>query len=64
MAGDGQLDVLVICGSLRKGSFNAALARTLPGLAPAAMKLRTAPPFDTMPLYNFDLQNRPAFPPR
>ena len=24
-----QLDVLVICGSLRKGSYNAALARTL-----------------------------------
>ena len=62
MAGDGQLDVLVICGSLRKGSFNAALARTLPGLAPAAMKLRTAPPFDGMPFYNFDLQNSSGFP--
>ena len=31
---DQQLDVLVICGSLRKGSYNAAMARTLPGLAP------------------------------
>ena len=29
-----QLNVLVICGSLRKGSYNAALARTLPSLAP------------------------------
>ena len=29
-----QLNVLVICGSLRKGSYNRALARTLPTLAP------------------------------
>ena len=65
MANDGNLDVLVICGSLRKGSYNAALARTLPGLAPAAMKLRTAPPFDAIPHYNFDTSERePAFPPR
>ncbi len=62
MANDGNLDVLVICGSLRKGSYNAALARTLPGLAPAAMKLRTAPPFDTIPHYNFDTQNASGFP--
>jgi chromate reductase, NAD(P)H dehydrogenase (quinone) len=62
MANEGNLDVLVICGSLRKGSYNAALARTLPGLAPAAMRLRTAPPFDTMPHYNFDLQNSTGFP--
>ena len=62
MANDGDLDVLVICGSLRKGSYNAALARTLPGLAPAAMKLRTAPPFDTIPHYNFDTQNASGFP--
>jgi chromate reductase, NAD(P)H dehydrogenase (quinone) len=60
MAND--LDVLVICGSLRKGSYNAALARTLPALAPAAMKLRTAPPFDTIPHYNFDTQNSTGFP--
>jgi hypothetical protein len=40
-----QLDILVICGSLRKGSYNAALARALPSLAPPGMKLRTAPSF-------------------
>ncbi len=62
MANDGNLDVLVICGSLRKGSYNAALARALPGLAPAALKLRTAPPFDTIPHYNFDTQNTTGFP--
>ena len=52
---DRQLDVLVICGSLRKGSYNAALARTLPALAPPAMKLRPAPPFETFPIYHASL---------
>jgi len=51
---DKQLDVLVICGSLRKGSYNAALARTLPSLAPPGMTLRTAPAFAGLPVYNFD----------
>jgi chromate reductase len=51
---DKQLDVLVICGSLRKGSYNAALARTLPALAPPGMTLRAAPSFADLPIYNFD----------
>src|SRR4029453_18026990 len=59
---DRQLDVLVICGSLRKGSYNAALARTLPALAPPGMKLRDAPPFERFPIYNFDIQNATGFP--
>jgi len=62
MVSDRQLDVLVICGSLRKGSYNAALARTLPAWAPPAMKLRLAPPFETFPIYNFDIQNSTGFP--
>src|SRR5215470_17408425 len=62
MVADRQLDVLVICGSLRKGSYNAALARTLPALAPGGMKLRPAPPFETFPIYNFDIQNSSGFP--
>ena len=49
-----QLDALVICGSLRKGSYNAALARSLPPLAPPGMKLREAPTFAGLPVYNFD----------
>ena len=53
---DKQLDVLVICGSLRKGSYNAALARTLPALAPPGMALRAAPSFAALPVYNFDEQ--------
>jgi len=57
-----QLKVLVICGSLRKGSYNAALTRALPALAPPDMKLITAPPFDTFPLYNADVQEASGFP--
>ena len=59
---DRQLDVLVICGSLRKGSYNAALARTLPALAPPGMKLRPAPAFDKFPIYNHDIQDTTGFP--
>ena len=59
---DRQLDVLVICGSLRKGSYNAALARTLPALAPAGLKLRPAPAFDKFPIYNHDIQDTIGFP--
>jgi chromate reductase len=51
-----ELDILVICGSLRKGSYNAALARTLPSLAPGGMKLSSAPSFAKIPIYNFDDQ--------
>jgi chromate reductase len=54
---DRQLDVRVICGSLRKGSYNAALARTLPALAPEGLALRAAPPFDRFPIYNHDIQD-------
>jgi chromate reductase len=59
---DERLDVLVICGSLRKGSYNAALARTLPALAPAGLSLRDAPPFDKIPIYNHDIQDTTGFP--
>jgi chromate reductase, NAD(P)H dehydrogenase (quinone) len=59
---ESQLDTLVICGSLRKGSYNAALARALPGLAPPGLKLRSAPSFEKIPIYNFDIQNSTGFP--
>ena len=55
------LNVLAICGSLRKGSFNAIVARSLPALAPAGIKI-TASPTIVMPLYNADVQNEGGFP--
>ena len=57
------LNVLLICGSLRKGSYNAALGRMAPKLAPPALKLHDAPSFADMPIYNFDVQNSSGFPP-
>jgi chromate reductase, NAD(P)H dehydrogenase (quinone) len=50
-----QVKVVSICGSLRKGSFNAALARLAPKLAPPGMAVTPAPSLDTFPLYNHDL---------
>jgi chromate reductase, NAD(P)H dehydrogenase (quinone) len=57
-----QLDALVICGSLRKGSYNAALARTLPALAPAGLALRGAASFANFPIYDADIQTSSGFP--
>jgi chromate reductase, NAD(P)H dehydrogenase (quinone) len=62
MAESDKFNVLVICGSLRKRSYNAALARALPDLAPPEMKFVTAPPFETLPLYNADIQEASGFP--
>ena len=56
------LNVLVICGSLRKGSLNAMVARALPALAPPGMTMTEAPPFAGFPLYNADLHADGKFP--
>jgi chromate reductase len=61
MADASNLNVLIICGSLRKGSFNAMVANTLPSLAPAGMKMTRSPTIE-MPLYNADVQNEQGFP--
>jgi chromate reductase len=50
------LNILTICGSLRKNSFNAALARALPALAPAGMSIKPAPAWADIPIYNADIQ--------
>jgi chromate reductase, NAD(P)H dehydrogenase (quinone) len=51
------LNVLTICGSLRKGSYNAALLRMAPKLAPPSLSFHEAPSFAELPIYNFDLQS-------
>src|SRR4029077_10344833 len=56
------LNILSICGSLRKGSYNAIVQRALPSLAPAGMSIKEAPPFAEFPLYNADVQNSTGFP--
>ena len=59
---DNTLNVITICGSLRKGSYNASLARTLPSLAPEGMAITPAPAWDKMPIYNHDIQAGTGFP--
>ena len=56
------LNVITVHGSLRKGSFNAALARTLPKLAPPGMTIRAAPPWNAFPIYNADDEVTSGFP--
>jgi chromate reductase, NAD(P)H dehydrogenase (quinone) len=51
------LNILTICGSLRKNSFNAALARALPALAPAGLSTKPAPAWADIPIYNHDIQD-------
>src|ERR671917_1046156 len=55
-------NVIAICGSLRKGSFNRMLMQALPGLAPAGMSITEAPPFADFPLYNADEHNATGIP--
>jgi chromate reductase len=54
--------VLTICGSLRKGSYNAMVQRALPSLAPEGMTIKPAPSFAEFPLYNADVQDSTGFP--
>lgn len=55
-------NVVTICGSLRKGSYNRMVMKALPALAPAELVIREAPPFDDFPLYSADIQNAGGFP--
>jgi chromate reductase len=57
-----KLNVLIICGSLRKKSYNAALTRALPELAPPELNLIMAPSIGGFPLYNADVQEGSGFP--
>src|SRR6266540_6603140 len=56
------LNIVSICGSLRKGSFNAVVQRLLPSLAPEGISIKPAPSFAEFPLYNADIQNSTGFP--
>ena len=50
------LHFAVMLGSLRKGSFNAAIARALPALAPEGVTIKPLPSVGEFPLYNYDVQ--------
>jgi chromate reductase len=56
------VNIVSICGSLRRGSYNRMLMRALPGLAPPGMGIAEAPSFAGLPLYNADVQGTTGFP--
>ena len=56
------LNVVSICGSLRKGSYNRMVMNTLQGYAPEGMRITEAPSYAEFPLYNADIQNSTGFP--
>ena len=56
------LNVVTLLGSLRKGSFNGMVARTLPKIAPAGMKVSALPSIGNIPLYDADVQQEEGFP--
>ena len=60
---DRTLNVICICGSLRRGSYNRMVMNAVPGLAPVGMNITEAPPFSEFPLYNADVQEASGFPP-
>jgi chromate reductase, NAD(P)H dehydrogenase (quinone) len=62
MGQDKPLHFAVMIGSLRKGSFNAAIARALPTLAPEGVTIAPLPSVGEFPLYNYDVQLE-GFPP-
>jgi len=56
------VNVLCICGSLRKGSYNGALARASMKLAPPGMVISLSRSIGDFPLYNHDVQASSGFP--
>jgi chromate reductase len=62
MMAEKVLNVITLCGSLREGSYNAALTRMLPGLAPSGMKITPSPSWAKIPIYNADDETANGFP--
>jgi len=56
------LNVVTICGSLRKASYNRMVMKALPSLAPPNMQFTEAPSFAEFPLYNVDLHEANGVP--
>lgn len=59
---DKTLNVVSICGSLRKGSYNRMVMNALQGYAPEGLRIAEAPSYAEFPLYNADVQNSTGFP--
>ena len=62
MSAPRPLKVVTLLGSLRKDSYNGAVARALPALAPEGMEIVPLPSIRDIPLYDADVQAE-GFPP-
>lgn len=58
---DQALKIVTLLGSLRKGSYNAMVARALPGLAPQGVTIEVLPSIRDIPLYDADMQQGEGF---
>ncbi len=56
MADRSSLRLVTLLGSLRKGSLNAIVARSLPGLAPEGVAVELLPSVRDLPHYDADIQ--------
>jgi chromate reductase len=56
MSADAPLRFVVLLGSLRRGSFNAAVARALPALAPPSVTIERLGSIGDFPIYDGDLE--------
>jgi chromate reductase, NAD(P)H dehydrogenase (quinone) len=59
---DRPVTFAVMLGSLRRASYNAAIVRALPGLAPIGVTISNLPSVGLFPIYNSDVQAG-GFPP-
>ena len=62
MARKFELNVVTICGSLRKGSYAAAVLRALPALSPGGMGFTPFPSIGDVPHYDGDLETSSGVP--
>ena len=56
-----KLQVVTLLGSLRKGSFNGMVARTLPKIAPASMEVNALHPLPTFPCMTLTYSRKKVF---
>jgi chromate reductase len=54
------VDVVALCGSLRRGSFNRLLLRAAAQHAPAGMRIEIVDGLEAIPLFNEDLERETA----
>ena len=57
-----KLDIVTLCGSVRKDSYNAALLRALPNISSGDLVFKPGPNVADIPIYDGDLERLSGFP--